>query len=389
MAVLASCTNKQAVKNANLNTEITWQYSDYLNGLRFSDEKKLKKNDFFVSKVSGSGTFPLVAYPIIGKDYVIVMDKTGSVIRIDSSSKKIDWKHDATGQKIKFFANYLNGGLSQNSGKIYATYGTNLVNCIDSKTGKSLWSKNLQEIIRAYPVISNGVVFLQTLSNGMYALNSENGNVMWYKAGLTEDVSVINVTSPILYHNSLITQDSTGNLASVSSSTGLEDWVIDNSDRLVFDFNLDAKDALIYQPIRVGEDLYFYSANGHLYKLHLPSRNVVWKAKFGINRPFYISSKAIFMIDDMDNIIAIAANNGSEIWKAKLSQYLDSKEKGKSRYWNSPVVINNNVYALSSTGDLLSFDVNGKFIKAEYQMGMGSYIPPIYVGDKAIIISSK
>ena len=389
MAFLVSCSNKQLVKKAPLNNEVTWQYSDYLNGAHFSNQKELNKNDFFISNVGGSSTFPIIAYPIIGKDYIVVMDKAGSIMRVSSSNKKIEWTYNAVGHKFKLFANYLNGGLSQNGDKIYATYGANFVDCIDSRTGQLLWNKKLQEMTRAYPIVSNGVVFIQTLSNGMYALNAENGGVLWYKAGLTEDVSVVNVTSPVLYKNSLITQNSSGRLAAINNKVGFEDWSIDNSDSMVLDINLDGDAALIYQPINVDDDLYFYTSNGHFYKLNLTNKTMSWKSKFNVNRPFYISDNIIFAVDDTDSIVAINTSNGLELWKSKLVDFLNAKERKKSRYWNAPIVANKNVYILSSNGELLSFDINGKFIKVDYKMGMGSYLPPIYAGEKAVIISSK
>jgi outer membrane protein assembly factor BamB len=94
-------------------------------------------------------------------------------------------------------------------------------------------------------------------------------------------------------------------------------------------------------------------------------------------------------VDDMDNIVAINATNGLVLWKSKLVDFLNAKERKKSRYWNAPIVANKNVYILSSNGELLSFDTNGKFIKVDYKMGLGSYLPPIYAGEKAVIISSK
>ena len=388
---VASCSNKKMVQPAIFSNEVIWQYSNYLNGVDGSSKNEFTANDFLISKIGRSLAFPLVSYPIIGKDYMIVMDKKGVVARINNTTTKIDWKNIPS-QKLRFFGDYLNGGLSQQGEKIYATYGSNLINCIDGKTGNLVWSKLLQEVVRAYPIVSQDVIFLQTLNNGVYALNAENGNIIWYKAGLNEGVSVVNVISPVLHihKNWLIIQGNTGDLTVINSKTGFEEWAVDSDDSMDFDMNFSRKGTLIYQPIRVNENLYFYSSSGYFYKLNLQDKRIVWKVKFNINRPFYLSNNVITAIDEMDNLVAINVDNGSELWKVKLIDSLKDKDKNKTRYWNSPVVINNNVYVLSSKGELLSFDLgNGKFVKVIYKMGYGSYIPPIYVGNKAFIISSK
>ncbi len=388
---VASCSNKKMIQPTIFSNEVVWQYSNYLNGLDGSSKNEFTANNFLISKISGSLAFPLVSYPIIGKDYMIVMDKKGVVARINNTTTKIDWKNIPS-QKLRFFGDYLNGGLSQKGEKIYATYGSNLINCIDGNTGNLVWSKLLQEVVRAYPIVSKDVIFLQTLNNSVYALNAENGNIIWYKAELNEGVSVVNVISPVLHthKNWLIIQGNTGDLTVINSKTGFEEWAVDSDDSMDFDMNFSRKGTLIYQPIRVNENLHFYSSSGYFYKLNLQDKRIVWKVKFNINRPFYLLNNVITAIDEMDNLVAINVDNGSELWKVKLIDSLKDKDKNKTRYWNSPVVINNNVYVLSSKGELLSFDLgNGKFVKVIYKMGYGSYIPPIYVGNKAFIISSK
>ena len=389
---LASCSHKKVPQSTTVSNEVAWQYSNHLYGLENNIKNKFTINDFFISRVGGSLSFPLISYPIIGKDYIIVMDHNGVVARINNITKAIDWKH-ISNQKFHFFGDYLNGGLSQKEEKIYVTYGTNLINCIDSRTGNLVWSKTLQEVVRAYPMVSRDTIFLQTLNNGIYALNTENGNVIWYKAGQEKDVNVVNVISPILYPHKdwLITQGSTGNLIVINSKTGFEEWSIDNGMHFdMSDNHLAGEKAIIYQPIVVNDDLYFYSSNGYFYKLSLQNKSTIWKVKLNINRPFYVLNNIIMVIDEAANLIAIKTNNGSEMWKIKLNDYLEAKEKRKTRYWNSPVIINENVYILSSKGELLNFDLySGKFIKATYNMGYGSYIPPIYADNKAFIISAK
>ncbi|WP_323732826.1 PQQ-binding-like beta-propeller repeat protein [Candidatus Bandiella euplotis] len=385
---LTSCVKKQIKKDSQLNSDVVWQYSNYLNGENFPNEKELNKSDFFVLKTVGSSGFPMISYPIVGSDYIISMDRKGVVTRFNSASKKAEWKSDVIGKRSSFFGDYLNGGLSQNGTKIYATYGINFVNCIDAKTGKSLWSKNLQEMVRAYPIVHDKIVFLKTINDGMYALNSDNGEVIWYKAGLTEDVSVINVTSPIPYENVLITQDSSGRISAINIRTGFEAWIIDNSNALMFDMNLDSKEALIYQPVRINDSLYFYSSNGYFYKLNLSTRAIVWKSKVASNRQFYISNELLTVLDEENNLVGINASNGLQLWRVKLFDCLSNKDKKASaRYWNAPIIVGHNVYVLSSKGEFLAFDLNGKLIKVTHEIGQNAYIPPIYTKAKTFVIS--
>ena len=170
----------------------------------------------------------LVAQPIIGKDYYIGMNRNGVISRISIANNKITWKNKQAGSKFIFYANYLNGGLLQEKDRIYASFGSDFISCLNSKTGKLIWEQKLQEIVRAYPVLENGILYLQTLNNGIYSINAKDGAILWYKAGIIDGVSVVNVVSPVIYKNAIIMQDGNGAISIVNKSTGFEEWKFDS-----------------------------------------------------------------------------------------------------------------------------------------------------------------
>ena len=128
---------------------------------------------------------------------------------------------------------------------------------------------------------------------------------------------------------------------------------------------------------------------GNFIKLNLSTRELEWKQKLNINRPFYIQGSIAYAIDDANQILSINLKNGSIIWKSKLIDFIKQpKDKKKNRYWNQPIVINDTVYIYSSKGELLKLNSsNGALIDIKYKVGKGSYIPPIFSGENLYIIS--
>ncbi|MFQ3307096.1 MAG: outer membrane protein assembly factor BamB [Candidatus Midichloriaceae bacterium] len=385
---LTYCSKKNISTNITSVSEKTvWQYSNYFNGDALLNANKLSDNNFKIFPLGGSVTFPLISYPIIGNSFVVLMDKSGTIMKIDTESKNVQWKNIPSNTKNHFFSSYLNGGLSQNNDKVFATYGSESVLCVDLKTGKTIWEKKLNEIIRSYPVLHNGRIYLQTVNNGMYAINQKNGEVIWYKSGLIEQVNVVNVTSPIIYNKMIISQNSSGDLTGIDIDTGFTIWDLNTSD--ISDiYNDTSSNIIINQPILVGDDLYFYSSNKHVYKYSLKNKKLLWKSEQSISKPIYVYGKSLFAIDDFDNLIALNTSTGSKIWTLNINQYLDKKYKGQSIYWNYPTVINKEIYILSNKGNLYKFSLDGKFIKKE-NISVGNFLPIIYANDNAFVISRK
>jgi outer membrane protein assembly factor BamB len=383
---LSACmNNKKTSRTSELEDTILWQYSNYLNNTEI-DTRIVNKENYEIVYIDNSLRLPLISQPIIGKDYYIGMNRKGVVSRINTVNNKTVWQNKQAGRKFIFYSNYLNGGLLQQKNKIYASFGSDFINCLNSKTGELIWQQKLQEIVRAYPILEDNILYLQTLNNGMYSINANNGTILWYKSGLSDGVSVVNVISPIIHKNAIIMQDSYGNINTINKYTGFDEWSFDE-ENISFENILNEVKVSTYQPLKVEGFLYFYTSGGYLFKLNLSNKEIAWKEKYNIDGPIHIHNNIAYTIDDKNTLLAINLETGQNIWKASLIDHLEQKEKKKNRYWNSPVVINNLIYVFSSKGEVLTFKMTGDFNNIKYKVGKGSYISPINTGTKIYIIS--
>jgi outer membrane protein assembly factor BamB len=382
---ISACVNNKKINSNHDDDIVLWQYSNYLNNTEI-DKNVTSNGNYEIVYIDNSLRLPLVAQPIIGKDYYIGMNRNGVISRINIANNKISWKNKQAGSKFIFYANYLNGGLLQEKDRIYASFGSDFISCLDSKTGKLIWEQKLQEIVRAYPVLEEGTLYLQTLNNGMYSIDAKNGAILWYKAGINDGVSVVNVVSPVIYKNVIIMQDGNGAISIINKRTGFEESNFDDGN-ISFENILNDVKISVYQPLVIDNFLYFYTPGGYLSKLNLPNKAVVWREKYNIDRQIHIHNNIAYAIDDKDTLLAIDLKTGHNIWKAKLIDYLDEKEKRKNRYWNSPIATNNLIYISSSKGEMITFKVTGDFSNVKYKVGQGSYISPINAGEKIYVIS--
>ena len=387
VCVSACVSYKKTTKNKNFDN-VTWQYSSYIEDNKSIQKSINKTNPPNIIQIDNSLRLPLISQPIILDSHYIGMNKNEIISKINIINRKTIWKNKFTDTKLNFISEYLNGGLLQIKNKTYATFGSNSIICFDNISGKLIWRQKLQQIIRAYPIFENNILYLQTLNNGMYAIDANNGKVLWYKYGMDNGVRVTNVTSPILYKNIVILQDSMGNINAIDKYTSFDEWNIEEKNIYLNDALNDIKIST-YQPLIRQDHLYFYTSMGNFIKLNLSTRELEWKQKLNINRPFYIQESIAYAIDDTNQILSINLKNGSIIWKSRLIDFIKKpQDKKKNRYWNQPIVVGNIVYVYSSKGELLKLDSsNGTLIDIQYKVGKGSYIAPIFSGENLYIVS--
>ena len=382
--VIAICINLHPINAVAVDCTQEWQYSNKLHcNYKIGAYKELPIENLIKFDVQKSVYFPVVAYPIIKGDNIIVMDAKGSIIKFNNKEKKVVWKNELLDYQRKLSKGYLNGGIADHKGKIYATYGTNEVRCIDAKTGKLVWKKNIQKLARAYPLVSGGKVFIQTLNNGLYALDIKNGTTIWHRSGLESEASGMDAMSPILHGEIIIVQNDYGNIAFIDIETGLETWVFNND----HDGKYRTKGAYIYQALQKDGYLYFYTDNGYAYKLNIEKKDIIWKKQLSISRSMYIAKNKMIAIGGSNNLLAIDIKNGALLWDVSLEKYQRGRDQVKNNYWNSPVVANGIVYVLNAAGDLLQFNLlDGQFFKLiSKDIDKWSYLSPIHFNHKIFI----
>ena len=307
--------------------------------------------------------FSFISKPIIGKDYYIGISTNGMISKIYIDNSQTIWvnKFFYKNQRLSCI-DYLNGGIIKNKNRVFVTLGLNMLACIDTQTGHTIWKQELDHIITSYPIFRNNKIFIETHDNGLYSINADNGTILWAKSSLGNRLNVINTITLLTYKNMIITQDNSGNITAFNQETGLEEFHLD-SHYITFDSLPNKTKILGYQPIIIDNFLYFFTSQGYFSKFDLLHKTIIWKRKININRPISISYNTAFVIDGKDHILAICLKTGITIWKKRLINYLSYDNKQKYKYWYSPVVDKDYVNLLSSKGDLIRLNIaNGNLL---------------------------
>ena len=234
-----------------------------------------------------------------------------------------------------------------------------------------VWQFTCEDEVRSSPVVVDGVVYVGSYDNNLYALDARNGRFLWKyptEGGIAatpcvwKDRVLIGSEDRLLYAITVATGrilwtcPTEGRIRS-SARAEYEHAFFGSDDRRLYAVNahsgrvvwrFEATDAIRSTPAIGDEMVYVGSEDGHLYAVDLQTGRQRWK--FRANRavtssPLLSNQLLIFGSSDW-NVYAVDARSGWSVWRFRTGQAVIG----------SPRVADNVVYIGSADGNLYALD---------------------------------
>ena len=118
----------------------------------------------------------------------------------------------------------MGGGVAYNNGRIYVTSGFGVLRCIDGRTGRDIWQKDVGMPIVNAPVVNGGRLFVSTHDNHFYALAEADGRSLWDHQGIAESAGILASTSAAVSGETVIAPYTSGELFALRAQNGQVGW---------------------------------------------------------------------------------------------------------------------------------------------------------------------
>ena len=234
---------------------------------------------------------------------------------------------------------------------------------VDAVTGKKIWQKEFLDNRVSTPLFSTinnkGMLFVTSEDGNLRALNSENGEVLWFHRE-TEPIK----TYPLIYNSkkgkTIIFGSHFGKMRSLEAETGKEVWSFKTGNWIT--------SAAVHFKNKEKDYIVFGSYDYKLYSLNAETGVKIWEQSAG--GPIY-STPAI-LNDKKDNIIVytawdhfmygVSGKDGKLIFKIPIGKPIwEGIIMGESN-WSSPSAIKFNnqwiIYYGSYNGSISSIPLN-------------------------------
>ena len=234
--------------------------------------------------------------------------------------------------KLKW-ANNLSGPSSPavTNGVVYIGSYDNNVYALNASTGARLWSYTTGNAVSTSPAVANGVVYVGSNDGNMYALNASTGGKLWSYAAGTEVLASPAVANGTVYCQAV--SSVSGNLYAfgLSGSTGALLWSYTLADR--------PTSAPQSSPA-VANGVVYIGGNDTVYALNASTGVQLWSydTGFPVESSPAVANGVVYIGNDNGTLYALNASTGALLWSYSMGGLVPA----------SPAVANGVVYFPSS-----------------------------------------
>ena len=306
----------------------------------------------------GSNRERLAAAPVVADGKLFVDDVTATVHALAADTGKTLWSTSLTEGKVNRAARF-GGGVSYDSGKVYATDGLGDVVALNAADGKEVWRSKPGGPLRGAPTVANGSVYVLSQDNQIFALSDADGKVQWVQSGTLESQGVFGVAAPASSQGTVVAGFSSGEL-----------------------------NAYRYENGRV----YAVGQGGRMVALDLATGQRLWEQNFaGISTP-WIAGEWLFVVTDDARLICLARSNGKARWIAQLQRFANAKKNtGAQVTWFGPVLAGNKLVLTNSLGDVVFANPSDGSVTGQIdgKKKEGYALPPIVVNGTLYTLNQR
>ncbi|KPL83322.1 protein kinase [Thermanaerothrix daxensis] len=218
---------------------------------------------------------------------------------------------------------------------------------------KPLWAFKCEDEVRGSPFYDNGVIYIGSYDNNLYALDATNGDFRWKFP--TEGPIV---GRPIVSQDMVLIGSKDAFLYCISAKTG----------KLLWNHKTDGA---IHSSPRVSEGhVFFGSDDGYLYAVNLTSARRAWRLDTG---------EAIRSTPFLTNEYIYFGTEGGEFYCVDYRGQIKWRFRAKRAITSSPTVTQGMVYFTSLDASFYALDSKSGWMIWRFRMGKGSVSSPYRV----------
>ena len=319
--------------------------------------------------------------PSFLKEGLIFFDNKGSILRYDKN-QNIIWKSNHYLKTEKKLKPKLSFAISDktllvvdNIAKLYL---------VDLNSGKLIWSKNNIYPFNSEIKVFNNNFFVVDYKNILRCYNINDGSECWNLQ--TEDSFTLsnNKNSLIILDNSIIFNNSIGDITSVNINTGRILWQLPTQNSSIVNEAYNFKNSKL---VSDGESVFFSNNKNSFFSINSKNGTLNWTNKINSNLSPVILGNLIISVSNDGYLFVIDKKKGNII---RIND-LYKKYKLKKRSNISPigfVVGLTNIYLTSNDGELIVSDLTSGKVLATKKISNSLISKPFISNGNLFIIKN-
>ena len=331
-----------------------------------------------------------LAQPVIADGQVFTVAPNGIVTAFDIENGKLNWQ-----VTIETFSDDplpgIAGGLAVHSDKLFVHAGGKNFASLSVKDGSSIWSVISPLPVRGGPtIIGKDAVVITNLDGNVLTYGTDDGAIIWQRAGLPVNTVVYGAPSPAFFGNQLAIAGYGGDISLLEASSGEVAWT-DSLGAFSPRTPLQGLGDVRAHPVHDGGVVFAVSQAGQTAAFNARSGLLLWDQPIGGIEMPWLAGKSIFLMTIDGRLYALRRNDGVVRWVVDLPGALPKgilASEDIPRYVG-PVVVDGKVMVISKSGTLFSFNANSGDDKETLRVGSDVVTPPQLGAGMMFVLSNN
>ena len=335
---------------------------------------------------SGGGYRRMVtAQPLVANGHVFTMDSDGNVRAFAFANGARLWSTDTRPKKDR--STNIGGGISYDSGVLYAATGLGELLALDPASGAIKWRVPVATPARSGPTISGGKLYLPTVDSRMVAYDQGNGKQIWSYDGSIAPTSVLGAPAPAAQGDFVVGGFGGGDVVAIHASTGIAAWQ-DNLGSVSTGQNITDFSAVRGMPVIAENRVFAVGLGGQTVAFDLPSGRRLWtRTLAGINEP-WIAGNMLFMVNTDQQVVALSREDGATRWTADLPHYRNPAKQRDPITWYGPTLCGFHLILLSSNNQMITVNPVTGAVGSTYPLPGAAQVPAVAANGTMLVVTA-
>ncbi len=329
----------------------------------------------------------ITADPVVAGGVVYTLDARATVTATSTAGQTL-WSRSVASVRDNP-TDASGGGVSVAGGRVFVTTGFGEVVALDASSGSTLWTQDLDAPGGSAPTILGDLVYVVARNSAAWALDVSNGRIRWQLSGTPSTANVGGGAGVAVNSDIAVFPFPSGEVIGTFPQGGLQRWTsVVSGDRLgrastvVTDITGD--------PVIDGNRVYVGNFGGQVVALDTADGETIWSANDGAVSPVWPAGGAIFLVNDLNELVRLNASDGTPVWRVLLPTFTGertARERAIIAHYG-PIVAGGRVIVASSDGVIREFDPASGNSVGTVPLPRGAASHPVVAGQTLYVVST-
>ncbi len=330
----------------------------------------------------------ITADPVVAGGRIYTLDAASRVMAHSPSGAPL-WSRDLvpSGERA---ADATGGGLAFGGGQLYVTTGFGALHALDPATGGLRWTQAFDAPVDGAPTVFGDLVYVTSRDNRAFAVRTDTGRLEWQLPGAPTPSSTLGGAGPAVTDRIVVFPFGSAELVATLRRGGVRVWSATLAGQRRGRSYAGFSD-ITGDPVVSGNVIYAGSPSGRIAALDATSGERIWTATEGAMSPVWPVGGSIFAVSDAGQLVRLDANDGSLIWAVDLPYFQNERPRRREGVYAhyGPVLAGGRLIVASDDGFIRSFEPRDGRLVSQIEIRGGATSNPVVVNNTMYVVSSS